>query len=90
MSNIDEEEIIITLTLEDGEELECKVITAFESNNRNYIALMPNGNREEDEVEVLLFRYNELLEDEIEIENIETDEEFEIALKAFDQLILEE
>ena len=91
INEIEEEEIIITLTLDNGNELECKVITVFEVNNKNYIALLPgNAEDDEEEGEVLLFRYKELEDDEISIENIDTDEEFDIALQEFDKLIKED
>ena len=31
----------VTLTLEDDEEVECYIITTFEMNSREYIALLP-------------------------------------------------
>lgn len=91
LSDINEEEIIIVLTLDNGVDLECKVLTIFKVDNTNYIALLPmnnidNGN---EEMEVLLFRYKDLGNDEISIENIETDEEFDKALYEFDKLIKE-
>lgn len=87
INNRDEDEIIIVLTLDDGSDLECKVLTIFEAESKNYIALLPTHTNEE--VEVLLFRYKDLGDDEISIENIETDEEFDKALYEFDKLIKE-
>lgn len=89
INNIDEDEIIIVLTLDDGSDLECKVLTIFEAGSKNYIALLPMNINTSEEVEVLLFRYKDLEDDEISIENIETDEEFDKALYEFDKLIKE-
>lgn len=65
------DEDVIYLTLEDDTELKCHVLGFFELDNKDYIALLPEG-----EYEVLIFNY---VEDEegIEINNIDDDEEFE-------------
>lgn len=82
-----EDHILITLTLDDGSDLVCDVMAVFEANNKDYIALLPLNDTEDEEVEMMLFRYIEIDDEEIEIENIDTDEEFEIALNEFDKLI---
>lgn len=86
-----EEEIIITLTLDNGKELECKVISIFQAGKDDYIALLPIEDMQKEEGEVILFKYYAMgNNDEIRVENIETDEEFQNALKKFDELIEEE
>ena len=43
------EEMTVTLTLDDGTELECVVLTIFEAADKEYIALLPlDGNEAED------------------------------------------
>ena len=37
----DEQEMTVTLTLDDDTELECVVLTIFEAGEREYIALLP-------------------------------------------------
>ena len=74
----------ISLTLDDGTEVECEILGTFEMNDINYIVLMP----EEDE-EVLIYRYKEE-GDQISLEAIESDEEFETVSEAFDELFGEE
>ncbi|MGF0039306.1 DUF1292 domain-containing protein [Peptoniphilaceae bacterium SGI.131] len=76
---------IITLTLEDDTELECAVLDVFDVDEYSYIALLPlNEEGEEDEnSEVLLYRFTELEDEEIQIDMIETDEEFEKVSKAY-------
>ena len=45
-----DEEMTVTLTLDDGTELECVVLTIFEAGEKEYIALLPLDGREaEDE-----------------------------------------
>lgn len=78
----------ITLTLDDGSELVCIVIGIFASDDKKYIALVPEN--EEDGDEVLLYRYKELSEEEVELDVIETDEEFEKVSDTFDEIFGDE
>ena len=70
---------IINLTLEDDSEIQCAVLNVFEVEDTDYIALLPIDDEDEDleEKEVLLYRFTELNDEEIEINMIETEEEFE-------------
>ena len=82
------EEMTVVLTLDDDEELECVVLTIFEANNREYIALLPiedEDNEEDDEADVYIYRYKENEGAEPDLENIEDDDEYEIAADAFDE-----
>ena len=81
----------VTLTLEDDTELECMIIGTFEAGEHEYIALLPmSDDEDEEDGDVLLYRYIETEDGEPEIANIETDEEYEIAADAFDELMDEE
>ena len=74
----------ITLTLEDGTDLVCDVISVFPVQDKNYIALLPSN--DDPDAEIFLYRFIENGE-EIELENIEDDEEFEMVSDAFDELL---
>ena len=78
-----EEEMTVTLTLDDGTELECVVLTIFEAGDREYIALLPLDGREAEDGEVYLYRYVEDVNGTPDLENIESDEEYEIVADAF-------
>ena len=82
-----EEEMTVTLTLDDGTELECVVLTIFEAGDRDYIALLPLDGREAEDGEVYLYRYVEDVNGTPDLENIESDEEYEIVADAFDELL---
>lgn len=83
-----EEEMTVTLTLDDGSELECVVLTIFTAGERDYIALLPmEGQKEEEEGEVYLYRYSEGEDGQPNLENIEDDEEYEIVADAFDEML---
>ncbi len=82
-----DEEMTVTLTLDDGTELECVVLTIFEAGDREYIALLPLDGREAEDGEVYLYRYVEDVNGTPDLENIESDEEYEIVADAFDELL---
>lgn len=85
------EEPTVSMTLEDGTELECDVIAIFPVEDKDYIALLPNKPVEGfDENEVFLYRYKELEGDDIELAQIESEEEYEAVADAFDELLDEE
>ena len=81
----DEEEAIVTLTLDDDSTLECVVLAIYPAGDHEYIALLPTDS--DDDGEVLLYRFKELEDGEIELDNIEDDDEYEIAADAFDELL---
>ena len=81
------EEMTVTLTLEDGSDLECVVLTIFEAGDRDYIALLPLDGKEFEEGEVFLYRYSEDADGNPELDNIISDEEYEIVADAFDELL---
>ncbi len=84
------EALTVTLTLDNDEELECEVLSIFEADGREYIALLPLSGTE-DEEEIYLYRFIDNGEDEEPgLENIEDDAEFEHASDAFNSWIEEE
>lgn len=81
------EEMTVTLTLEDGTDLECVVLTIFEADGKDYIALLPLDGNEYEDGEVFLYRYKENADGTPELDNILSDEEYEIVADAFDELL---
>lgn len=84
------EEMTVTLTLDDGQELECVVLTIFPAGDKEYIALLPMDDEEAEEGEVYLYRYTEDEDGQPNLENIEDDDEYEIVADAFDELLDEQ
>lgn len=82
-----EEEMTVTLTLDDGTELECVVLTIFEAGDKEYIALLPLDGQEAEDGEVYLYRYTEDANGTPDLQNIVSDEEYEIVADAFDELL---
>jgi len=91
ITNEDEsEEMTVTLELDDGD-VECAVVTIFECEGKDYIALLPlDENGENEDGEVWLYRYSENPDDPDEeptLEYIDDDEEFEKVEDAFDEYL---
>ena len=84
-----EEIITVPLPLEDGSVIDCTVVTIFTVEEKEYIALMLPGQKEEN-AEIMLYRYKILGEEEIQLEDIEEEEEWEKAVNKFDSLMVEE
>ncbi len=85
------DDIRVTLDLDNGS-VECRIITIFDADHKDYIALLPldkNGNDNESG-EVYLYRYFEDEEGLPRIENIESDDEYEAAADRFDELLDDE
>ena len=73
----------VTLSLDGDIECECAIIRIFPAGNNTYIALLPIEDEENDEV--YLYRFTQQDNEEPLLENIETDEEYEIVSKAFEE-----
>ncbi|OON95376.1 MAG: hypothetical protein ATN36_08570 [Epulopiscium sp. Nele67-Bin005] len=79
-----EEQPVIYITFEgEEEEVACDVLGVFEFNEKEYIALVPQS--EEYDGELLIYHYNET-GDEVELDEIVSDEEYEQITDAFNEL----
>ena len=88
--DINGQDAIINLVLDDDSTMQCVVIAVFqaEGTNYEYIALLPvNEEIDDEESDVLLYRYSEDEEGELNLDNIETDEEYDIVAEAFYNII---
>lgn len=79
-ANVTEEDVYLTLEFDDGDKKECLVLVVFEVDGKEYVAL------EDDNEEVYLYGYHDLNEEEFELVDIETDEEFEKVCAEFERL----
>lgn len=79
---------VVTLTLDDNEEVECSIITTYEIEDKEYIVLLPlneNGENEDGDVWIYRFVRDTTGGNDHEIINIEDDDEYEIAVDKFDE-----
>ena len=81
----DEEEMTVTLTLDDDSELECAVVAIFPVQDKDYIALLPLDVENAEGVYLYRFKHNK--DADLELENIEDDAEFEAVAGAYDALV---
>lgn len=86
-----DEEMTVSLDLDDGTHVECAIITILTVNEQDYIVLLPldeDGNNEDGEV--WFYRYSENENDpneEPQLAYIEDDEEYEAVADAFDEYL---
>ncbi len=79
------EDAVIYVTFEDEDkEVACDVLGIFEVDDIEYIALAP-----QDEEDVLIYRYSEE-GDDIKLDEIETDEEYDKVATEFDEMFFAE
>ena len=84
----DQEDVQITLTLDDGREQLCNVICIFPLNDKRYIVVSPMEGPKKDDL--YLYGFAEDENDEPILSLIEDDEEYEAAADRFDELLDEE
>ena len=89
--NCGEENLTVTLTLDNDEVLECAVLTIFSAGDRQYIALLPLEDAEDtEEGDGFIYRFEEDENGEPTLDNIEDDDEYELAADAFDEWLDEQ
>ena len=85
------EEMTVELELDNGEVVNCAIITILEVVGRDYIALLPlDENGENQDGEVWFYRYSENPDDpneEPELGYIDDDDEYESVADAFDEYL---
>jgi len=89
----DNPEEYITLVDEDGNEELYRILFTFDSDDfdKNYVLLYPTAANEDEEVEIFAFSYENPDEDlEGQLDNIETDEEWEMIEEVLGAFIEEE
>ena len=78
----------VTLTLDDDSTVECAIVGIFDAAEKEYSALLPlDENGQNEDGEVYLYRYAVGPNGAPQLDNIETDEEYEIVSDAFDELL---
>ncbi len=83
--NKKEQKDTIVLNFEDNEEVECDVLGVFDVDGKEYIALLPLDEGED----VYVFRYV-TENDDVKLENIESDDEFNTVLSTFNEIFVDD
>ena len=79
----------MTLDLDDGSKVECIVVNVFTVNDRQYIALLPmnEDGSVDDDAQVWLYRFIEMGDGDVQLDQIEDDEEYDLVSDYFDELL---
>jgi len=77
--------LTLTLTLEDGKELNCEVLATLELDDKEYIAVL-----HENEDEFWIYEYSENEDGTLSINNIDDDDTFDTVGEAFEKMFDEE
>jgi len=70
----------LTLTLENGQEMKCEVLSSLEYKGKEYIAVLP-----EDEEEFWIYEYSENDDGTLNIDNVEDEKIFVAVGKLFEE-----
>ena len=91
-TNNEDDDILVTLELDDGTQAECEILTIFTVGEQDYIALLPLDEKGEpnEDGEVFIYRYFEDEEGNPSLDNIQDDDEYEAVADRFDELLDEE
>lgn len=81
----DEEQVIYVMFDGEDEEVACDVLGIFEVDDKEYIALVP----QDSDNDVLLYGFTEE-DDDVNLSEIETDEEYEKVAQAFEKEFFDE
>ena len=86
-----DEEMTVTLELDDGTSVTCAIVTILSVQEKDYIVLLPlDDDGENQDGEVWFYRYHEDENDpnaEPLLDYIDDDEEYEIVADAFDEYL---
>ncbi len=88
----EDDDLVVTLDLDDGSRLTCEILTIFECEDREYIVLLPqdkHGNPNSDG-QVYIYRYEEAEDGTPSLDNIASDEEYDKVAAAFEELYYED
>lgn len=90
-NNFAEEEMTVTLELDDNSTVVCSIVTILEVESQDYIVLLPlDENGENEDGEVWFYRYFENPDDPNEepvLDYIDDDDEYEMVADAFDEFL---
>lgn len=84
-----DDDVMVTLSMDDGSEVECEILTIFDVQEQDYIALLPLDKHKNPlpDGTVYIYRYFENESGEPSLENILSDEEYERVEERFDELL---
>ena len=84
-----DDDVMVTVFMDDGSEVPCEILTIFTVQTQDYIVLQPLDEDGEPNAEgtVYIYRYKEDEDGNPSLENILSDEEYELVEERFDELL---
>ena len=84
----EDDDVVVTLNLDDGSEVTCEILTIFDLDDKDYIVLLPltEDGEENPDGEVYIYRYFEDETGAPSLDNIESDEEYAAVSARFDEI----
>ena len=84
----EDDDVVVTLNLDDGSEVTCEILTIFDLDDQDYIVLLPltEDGEETPEGEVYIYRYFEDETGAPSLDNIESDEEYAAVSAKFEEI----
>lgn len=83
----DDDTLIVSLPMEDGTDLDCEVILLFELEGQDYVALYPTDGEPD---EIVLMRCSYDGGEDMELEEITDEDEFDMVSETFDSIMEEQ
>ena len=90
ISDAYEDELVITLEMEDGTTEDCIVLAIFPLEDKQYIALMPAAQADDEDGDIYLYEYSEDEDGQPILGDIDDDDVFEAVCDRFDEICDEE
>ena len=83
-----DDDIMVTIELDNGESLDCEILSIFAVGEHDYIVLLPVDEHGTplSEDEVFIYRYMEDEQRTPILDNIQSDEEYKLVAARFDEL----
>ena len=78
-------DLTVSIELDDGSTMECAVLLIYTAGGKEYIAVQPMEDLSDPEGRVFIYGYNVDDQGVPELINIEDDDEFDVAIDAFDE-----
>ena len=78
-------DLTVSIELDDGSTMECAVLLIYTANKKEYIAVQPMEDLSDPEGRVFIYGYQIDADGHPEILNIEDEEEFDMAIDAFEE-----
>ncbi len=84
----EDDDVVVTISMDDGSEVTCEILTIFDVEDQDYIVLLPLDDKGQpsDDGEVYIYRYYEDENGTPSLDNIASDEEYDKVAVAFDKI----